>query len=317
VEIVRLEPLVPRGWPRPAVAVGTFDGVHRGHQALLSAARDQAGRRHGRVVVLTFEPHPARVVSPERAPSRLMTLEQKAEMLEASGVDVLAVLPFTHALAEKSADEFARLVLRDCLRAEEVVVGQNFRFGRGRAGGFPDLERLGAELGFQSLGVPPVLHEGQPVSSTRIRDALAGGDVAGAAALLGRPYFIDGEVVRGDGRGRSIGVPTANLRTENETLPAGGVYACRCRLAPGEPSRPAVANLGRRPTFGGGDPTVEAHLLDFDGDLYGRRVRLEFAFRLRPERTFAGPSDLREQIGRDIEDARRLLETPSGQGYSF
>jgi riboflavin kinase/FMN adenylyltransferase len=317
VEIVRLEPLVPRGWPRPAVAVGNFDGVHRGHQALLSAAREEAGLRSGRVVVLTFEPHPARVVSPERAPSRLMTLAQKAEMLEAFGVDVLAVLPFTPALAEKTADEFARLVLRECLHAEEVVVGQNFRFGRGRAGGFPDLERLGAELGFRGLGVPPVLHEGHPVSSSWIRDALAGGDVAGAAALLGRPHFVDGEVVRGDGRGRSIGVPTANLRTENETLPTGGVYACRCRLAPGEAFRPAVANLGRRPTFGGGEPTVEAHLLDFEGDLYGRRVRLEFVGRLRPERTFAGPDALREQIGRDVQDARRLLETTSGQGYSF
>jgi riboflavin kinase / FMN adenylyltransferase len=316
VEIVRLEPLAPQDWPRPAVAVGNFDGVHLGHQALLATARERAGERGGQVVVLTFDPHPARVLSPERAPSRLMTLEQKAEVLEAHGVDVLAVLPFTATLAEKTAAEFAGLVLSRSLRAEEVVVGENFRFGRGRAGTLQELERLGAGLGFRTVGVPPVLHDGRPVSSSRVRDALGEGDVAEALALLGRPHFVDGEVVRGEGRGRTLGIPTANLRTANETLPAGGVYAGRCHLAAGEAPRPAVVNLGRRPTFGGGEPTVEAHLLDFQGDLYGRRVRLEFVARLRPERAFPGPDALLEQIARDVQEARRLLETPSGRGYS-
>jgi riboflavin kinase / FMN adenylyltransferase len=321
VDIVHLDP--GRAWEaagpsrRPVVAVGNFDGVHRGHQTLLQAARDRAARHGGTVVVLTFEPHPARVVSPERAPSRLMTLEQKGEVLAGLGVDVLALLPFTGALAEKTADDFARLVLSECLHAEGVVVGENFRFGRGRAGTLQDLQRLGAELGFATIGVPPVLLDGQPVSSSRVRDALAAGDVTLAASLLGRPYSIEGDVVQGEGRGRTLGVPTANLRPVNETLPALGVYACRCRVAAGEAPRPAVANLGHRPTFGPGETTVEAHVLDFEGDLYGRRLRLEFVDRLRAERAFGSPEALREQIGRDREDARRLLETPSPRGYSL
>lgn len=315
MEIVRLEPSVPRPCPGAAVAVGNFDGVHRGHQALLAAARADARARGGQVVVLTFDPHPARVLTPDRAPARLMTFDQKAEVLAGLGVDVLAVLPFGPGLAEESAAAFARLVLRDGLQAEAVVVGRNFRFGRGREGGVQDLERLGGELGFATVGVDAVLHGGVPVSSSRVREVLAAGDAAEAAALLGRPHFLDGTVVQGDGRGRQLGTPTANLQTANETLPARGVYACWCAL-PGGERQPAVTNLGHRPTFGGGEATIEAHLLDFAGDLYGQTVRLEFVDRLRPERAFPGVDALRAQIAADVAEARRRLAGPSAGGYS-
>lgn len=294
-------------WPAPAVAVGNFDGVHRGHQALVAAALQEARARQGTAAVLTFDPHPSRVLHPERAPSALMTLEQKAEALGGLGVEHLAVLEFTRALAGQTAEEFAHGVLVQSLGAQAVVVGANFRFGRGRAGDVGVLEALGDRMGFTVCVVPPVLHGGAPVSSTRVRQAVGQGDVREAAALLGRPYFIDGRIVRGDGRGRTLGFPTANLEVVNEALPARGVYACWCRLeAEGMPLAAAV-NVGRRPTFGGEATTVEAHLLDFSGDLYGRLVRLSFEERLRGEVRFAGPEALKAQIGADVARARAVL----------
>jgi riboflavin kinase/FMN adenylyltransferase len=290
----------------PAVAVGNFDGVHRGHQKLVAAARARAAAAAGTCVALTFDPHPARVLQPDRPLRRLMTEEQRAEALAALGVDVLAVLPFTPALAALSPEDFATSVLRGALRAKAVVVGEDFRFGKARAGDVAQLRELGSRLGFEVVGVPPVLEGGAPVSSTRIREALGLGDVATAASLLGRPYFVDGEVVRGEGRGRTLGIPTANLLVENEILPKGGVYAARAGR-PGEPLRPAVVNLGRRPTFGGGEPTVEAHLLDYDADLYRQRLRVSFEARLRDERAFAGKDALVAQIREDMAAARAFL----------
>jgi len=306
MEQVRLDSLSRREWPSPAATVGNFDGVHRGHQALVSAAVAHARDRAGTSVVLTFEPHPSRVLSPHRAPSALMTLEQKAEVLDGLGVDVLAVLPFTAELAGRTPEEFARLVLAEALGARLVVVGTNFRFGRERLGDLGQLRELGRSLGFEVEGLAPLLHEGAPISSSRVREALARGAVEAVPALLGRRYFVDGTVVRGAGRGRTIGIPTANLEVVNETLPGGGVYACWA-MTDGGPLQPSVANIGRRPTFGGGQVTVEAHLLEFDANLYGRRLRLEFEARLREERAFPGPDALREQILRDIAAARRLL----------
>ena len=306
MEQVRLDSLSRREWPSPAATVGNFDGVHRGHQALIGTAVAAARDRAGTAVVLTFEPHPSRVLSPHRAPSALMTLEQKAEVLAGLGVDLLAVLPFSLELAGRTPGEFARLVLAEALGARLIVVGTNFRFGRGRAGDLAQLRELGRSLGFEVEGLAPLLHEGAPISSSRVREALARGAVEAVPALLGRRYFVDGTVVRGAGRGRTIGVPTANLEVVNETLPGGGVYACWARTEEG-PLRPAVANVGRRPTFGGGQVTVEAHLLDEDADLYGRHLRLEFEARLREERTFPGPDALRAQIQQDIAAARRVL----------
>jgi riboflavin kinase/FMN adenylyltransferase len=305
MELVRLDPLAPCGWPRPAVAVGNFDGVHRGHQALVATA--VAVARAGTVVALTFDPHPARVLAPERAPRALMTLEQKAEALEAAGVQRLAVLPFTPEVSRLAAPEFARRVLRESLGAEVVVVGTGFRFGHQRAGDSAELERLGGEFGFRVVAHPPVLLQGEPVSSSRIREALARGQVEAAAEMLGRPFFVEGLVVTGAGRGRTLGVPTANLAPENETLPAVGVYACRCRSEESDVVRGAVVNLGRRPTWGGGETRLEAHLLDFEGDLYGARLRVEFVAWLREERAFPGPEALTAQISEDITAARVVL----------
>ena len=308
MSLVRLRAPEPLGWTRPAVTLGNFDGVHRGHQALVAAVVADAGARKGTPVVLTFDPHPARVLAPERAPRALMTVEQKAEVLAALGVERVVALSFTLELSRKSPEEFAALALRDTVGAALVAVGPDFRFGQGRAGDLATLERLGPALGFVVQPVPAVLHAGAPVSSTRIREALDAGQVVEAAALLGRRFFVDGAVVRGEGRGRRLGIPTANLETENEQLPARGVYACWCRVDRGGEALRGVVNLGNRPTFGGGGSTLEAHLLDFQGDLYGRSLRLEFAAELRPERKFEDAQALLRQIGEDVAEARRLLE---------
>jgi len=307
MEIVRLgAPLRPQR--APAVAIGNFDGVHLGHQALVRAAVADARAEAGTAMVLTFDPHPARVIAPERAPRTLLTLEQRAEVLAELGIDVVAVLGFDAAVAALSPQDFVREILVRGLGAKVVVVGERFRFGRDRAGDTALLARLGGESGFRVHAPPVVLQDGQPVSSSRIREALAEGDVVAAERLLGRPFFIDGRVVKGDGRGRQLGVPTANLETRNESLPAKGVYAAWARTAKDAKPWPAVANLGERPTFEARGSTVEAHLLGFLGDLYGSLLRLSFVRRLRDERRFAGAAELVEQIRRDVEDARAILE---------
>lgn len=299
------------------MTVGNFDGVHRGHQALVAAVRRSAEAEGGASVVLTFDPHPSRVLSPERAPSALMTIDQKAEILGGMGIERLAVLPFTTAFAAKSAADFAREVLSQAIGARAVIVGSSFRFGHGREGDPARLAELGESLGFRVETVGPVPHDGAPISSTRIREALARGAVEAARDQLGRRFFLDGVVSHGDGRGRSIGFPTANVEPENETVPGNGVYACWCRCLdePASALRPAVVNIGRRPTFGGGGVVVEAHLFDFDGDLYGRRLRLEMEHRLRDERVFPGVDALRAQIAADAAEARRLLVNPEGLSY--
>ncbi len=308
MDLVRLETLEARSWPRPAVTVGNFDGVHRGHQALVAQAVADARASGGTAVVLTFDPHPSRVLAPERAPATIMTLEQKAERLARLGVDRVAVLPFTPLLAAQPAPEFARRVLHDALQATTVVVGAGFRFGRGRAGDVALLRRLGRSLGFGVHGMRPVFHQGAPISSSRVREALARGDVEGAAEMMGRPFCIDGRVERGVGRGRTIGIPTANIAPVNEMLPGNGVYACWIRVGgPDGPTWPAVTNVGRRPTFGGNEITVEAHVLDLDQDFLDQPVRLAFQARLRPEQTFPGAEALVAQIRQDIARGRAAL----------
>jgi len=307
LELVRLESLAGRGWSSSAVALGNFDGVHRGHQALVA---EVVAAPVGPSVVLTFDPHPARVLNPGTAPTSLMTLEQKAEVLGGLGVDRLAVLAFTTRLAQTSAADFARQVLRDALGAARVVVGEGFHFGRDREGDVAALAGFGAALGFDVRSVQPVFDGGAPISSSRIRDLLAAGDVRRAADLLGRRFFVDGPVVHGAGRGRNLGIPTANVAARNETLPSQGVYACWFRPGRDAARRPAVANLGRRPTFGEGPPALEAHLLDFDADLYGQEARVEFVEKLRGERTFPSASALVGQVRLDVEAARAVLEKP-------
>jgi riboflavin kinase/FMN adenylyltransferase len=308
MQIVRLESLAPRGWSSPAVSVGNFDGVHLGHQALAEAVVREARAAGGSAIVLTFDPHPARVLAPERAPGTLLTITQRAELLGQLGIERLAVLPFTPELSQYPPEGFARRVLAECLGARAVVVGANFRFGRSRAGDLAALTAFGAALGFRVAGLPPLLLDGAPISSTRVREAVARGDCAAARELLGRRHFLDGTVVGGVARGRTLGLATANLDPLNETLPHAGVYACCARVLPERLALPAVVNVGRRPTFGGGALLVEAHLIDFEGDLYGRQLRLEFEARLRDERSFDGPGALVAQVQQDIASARRLLE---------
>jgi riboflavin kinase/FMN adenylyltransferase len=293
------------------VAVGNFDGVHRGHQALVASAVAQARQTGGVAVVLTFDPHPSRVLRPEAGVAPLTTLEQKEELLAGLGVDRLAVLAFDRRLAGLSPGAFAEQVLAGALGARHVVVGESFRFGHDRQGDAHALLSLGGRLGFTVDVVPPVVRGGRPVSSSRVREALRQGAVREAGELLGRPYFVDGRVVKGDGRGRTIGVPTANLEPDEQVLPARGVYAAHCRVASGR-GYLAVVNVGERPTFGGGRLTVEAHLLDFSGELYASRVRLELIERLRGEERFSGAEALVARIQKDIAAARVLLPPPGG-----
>ena len=299
----------PRGGPA-SVAVGNFDGVHRGHQALVAAAVARARATGEAAVVLTFDPHPALVLRPSAAPAALTTLAQKEELVAGLGTDRLVVVPFDARLAALSPEAFAREVLQQGLAARHVVVGDSFRFGRARAGDPALLEALGGPLGFGVEVVPPVLEGGRPISSSRVREALARGDVGEARQLLGREYFVDGEVVRGDGRGRTIGVPTANLAPEAQILPAHGVYAVRCRAR--DSWHPAVVNVGERPTFGGGRVTLEAHLIDFEGELYGARLRVAFHERLRGEQRFESAERLVAQIRADVAAARARLPPAAG-----
>jgi riboflavin kinase/FMN adenylyltransferase len=291
------------------VIIGNFDGVHRGHQAVLGSSAAEASREGLREVVLTFHPHPAAVLGRGVLPV-LTTLERKIELIARVDPGFLVVVePFDAELARVEPEEFAeRLLVRE-LGAKIIVVGQNFRFGRNRAGDLPALTRFGERFGFDVR--PKALHgDAQgPYSSTRVRAALAAGDLADVGAQLGRPHSVSGRVVRGAGRGRSIGVPTANLDEVPEALPPYGVYACLVdRLGSEGPRALAtgVANIGVRPTVGAGFG-VEVHLFDFDGDLYGAELRVHLVARLREERRFPDVTELRAQIERDMGGARASL----------
>jgi riboflavin kinase/FMN adenylyltransferase len=294
------------------LTLGNFDGVHRGHQLLVAEALAKGAAARLPVVVATFEPHPARVLDPERAPQLLMTLSQRAEALEALGVHALVSIGFDREMAALSAGDFARAIVVGRLGAGLVVVGPGFRFGHARGGDVALLRQLGEELGFGVAEVAPLIEAGRAVSSTRVREAVALGDVGLARALLGRSFASEGIVVVGDGRGRAIGVPTANLAPENEAIPANGVYAAWSRLGSGQrtwsPRWPAVVNIGTRPTFAGKERRVEAHLIGFSGDVYGWSMRIEYTRRLRAERAFADAAGLVAQIGRDIQSASETLE---------
>ena len=270
----------------------------------------------GEAAVFTFEPHPRKLLYPERAPRLLTTLEQKLELLDEIGVDVVIVEPFTHELATLPAERFVQEVIFDRLSPVEVYVGYDFRYGKDREGSMRTLTELGPHLGFAVTIIPEVTVGSRDVNSTRIRELLGAGKVEEASELLERPYCIRGVVVEGDRRGLSIGFPTINLAPENEILPDRGVYAGHVRfLDAGDPKREsvyrAVTNVGRRPTFKQDDAIVtEAHLLDFDRQVYGRRVELSFEHHLRAERRFPGLEALQTQIAADVAAARELLQRP-------
>jgi riboflavin kinase/FMN adenylyltransferase len=296
------------------VTIGAYDGVHLGHQAVLRLVRELADARRLEAALVTFDRHPAEVVRPESAPRLLTTLEQRLELLDATGdLDLCWVLTFDEARSKEAAEDFVREVLVDGVGARLVVVGADFHFGHRRGGNVPLLERMGAELGFEVLGLGLVAVEGDatgvPYSSTRIRELLAKGDVAEAARLLGRPHEVRGAVERGDQRGAEhLGFPTANLTVpERICLPADGVYAGTF-LAEDGVERPTAISVGTRPTFyEDGDVLVEAYVLDFDGDLYGQRVKVRFREWVRGQERFDSTDALVEQMNADVEATRRIL----------
>jgi len=297
------------------VTVGNFDGVHRGHRTLLRRATHAAADAGVRAVAVTFDPHPAAVLNPGNEPPRLQSLEDRIEALAATAVDVVLVIGFDRALADLSPAAFIERVLVERLQAVRVVVGANFRFGHRAAGDVVTLVEEGEHHGFATEAVTLIEHQGTTISSTSIRAAIVAGDLAWVTVALGRPYTLTGEVVRGDGRGRTIGVPTANLAVPpGLAIPADGVYAGRVELE-GRLVE-AVTNIGVRPTFGGGRRSVECHLLDGSPDLYGRALRVSFEHRLRGEQSFASPEALVTQIRADLAAARAWLAqaaTPPGR----
>ena len=290
------------------VAVGVFDGVHLGHCEVLSQVRQVAARLGVASAVVTFDTHPAYVVRPENAPKLLTTLEQKLELLDVEGLDYVYVIEFDESRAGTRPEEFVEQVFLDALHARAVVVGEDFHFGKGRSGNVAELRRLGDEWGFEVLPLQLIRHRSdarEPVSSTAIRRALAGGDVARAAAMLGRYYEVRGTVVEGDRRGCTIGFPTANVPVpKTMAWPADAVYAGWCTLPDGS-RRGCAINIGRRPTFyeHAQDSLLEVHVIDFDGDLYGCEVRAEFVDFLRSERKFEGLQHLSQQLAIDVADA--------------
>jgi riboflavin kinase/FMN adenylyltransferase len=313
MEVLRDQARCPSPPEGTVVTIGAYDGVHLGHRSVIRLVRRRAAERGLRSAVVTFDRHPASVVRPESAPRLLTDLEQKLELLADTGIDYCLVIAFDEARSRESADDFVKEVLVDCLNAADVVVGEDFHFGHRRAGNVPLLRRLGGELGFQVEGIELVGESGpgggQALSSTRIRRALVEGDLDLANRLLGRDYEVRGVVALGDKRGRELGFPTANVSVPGDILlPADGIYAGWFERPDGSVHASAIS-LGRRPTFyvEAHVSLLEAHLLDFDGDLYGEHAKVRFVVRLRDEVRFDSVEALVEQIGRDVEQARELL----------
>lgn len=302
------------GAPPLAVAIGNFDGVHLGHQVLLREARRRAAAHGGRSAVLTFTPHPARLFAPDRAPPLIMSLERRLELCAEAGIDLAIVQTFSRAFATIEADAFVHDVLRRDLDARDVVAGYDFSFGRGRAGNVARLIALGDSLGMGVAVIPQVSVAGVPCSSTKIRELVAAGQTSEAAALLGRPFELEGPVARGAARGRQLGFPTANLVPEGELVPKLGIYAARALLLDGPragETHAVALSIGRNPTFAGqagwrDAVTVEGYLLEFEGDLYDRRLRFSVGPRLRDEQRFESIEALKAQIAADVAQVRGL-----------
>ncbi len=291
-----------------AVAIGNFDGLHLGHQEILRALVEQAQAANLSSLVFTFSPHPEKILGQESI-RMIQTLEQRLEGLEKLGVKTALVMPFNDHFFRLTAHEFIEEILWSRLQAKLVVVGEDFRFGRGREGNADLLSEAGKKLGFKVLKVPPVIRDGKVISSSLIRDLLERGKVDLAARYLGRVYEIDGTVVKGDARGQSLGIPTANLTSQNEILPSG-VFITETKVKGN--SFPSVTNIGQRPTFGPSPPIIESHLLGFQGNLYGEKIRTGFYQKIRDEKKFSGEAELRLQISQDIEKAREFWARKKG-----
>ena len=298
---------VPSSWRYPILALGNFDGFHRGHAKLVEHVRQRSAETNATAAILTFDPHPPRIIRPNRAPPLLTTQTQKLASVTQAGMEGAAVVRFTPEVSQWSPETFVELVLVDWLRVSEVWVGANFLFGRDRSGNFTLLRSLGTRHGYRVEKIDPVRYKEFVVSSTRIRRLVQEGKVDEAGALLGHHYVVDGEVVPGAHRGREHGVPTANVRSENELLPPDGVYASTVTVD--GVIHPAVTNVGLRPTFeSNGARIIESHLFDFDGDLYGVRVSVAFVQRLRVEQTFPNAAALHRQIASDCAETRALFD---------
>jgi riboflavin kinase/FMN adenylyltransferase len=296
----------PARWRQPVLALGNFDGLHLGHMAIVGQVVRSARERSATPLLLTFDPHPTRVVRPEHAPPLLMTLGQKVEVAGRAGIEGVGVVRFTYDVASWDPGTFVRLVLAEWLRVSEVWVGANFLFGHDRSGDFAKLRELGERYGFEARKIEPVVRGESVVSSSRVRALVAEGRVAEAAELLGRPYFMDGTVVHGLQRGRQLGYPTANLNSANELTPPDGVYTTRSTVD--DVVYPSVTSIGVRPTFH--EPSavvIETHLLGVDLDLYGKRLRVEFMERIREELAFSNVVELKARIAADCDRARAFF----------
>ena len=294
---------------RPSVAaLGAFDGIHLAHAKILATAVERARALGVPAVACTFDPNPALVLRPERAPAPIAMQEENLARIAEQGLDAALVIAFTLEFSRMEAEVFVEAVLQKTLGAREIVVGFNHTFGRGARGTAALLKELGARHGFIAHVLPPLQVQGQTVSSSAIREALRDGDVELARAFLGRPYSVSGTVLRGAGRGRALGFPTANLRPDRPLLLAPGVYAARAVWGAG--GADAVVNVGYRPTFGENQYWIEAYIFDFSGDLYDQALTLEFVHRIRPEMRFPGVDALKKQIAADMDTARRLLRAP-------
>lgn len=308
MEVIYATTHFPRTFQNPVLTIGNFDGVHLGHQDIFRRVREKAREIGGESLVYTFDPHPVEVLAPERKPLLIMPFSEKVRLIAEQGMDVLICARFSPELAHQSPGEFVQTVLYDRLQIRHIFVGHDFTFGRNRQGHIALLKQLGRKLGFNVEVVEAVRIGGTVVSSTQIRQMVQKGDVGEAARMLGRNFFLIGDVIRGHGRGsRQLGFPTANLRVVGELFSRPGIYAV---WAFHEGRRhPAVANLGWNPTFRDQLFSIEVHILDFDQDIYGHRLRVEFVGRLRDEVAFRGPEELIAQIKKDIARAREILSS--------
>ncbi len=298
-----------------ALTIGNFDGVHLGHQAMLAKLREAASARGLPACVMTFEPHPREFFAPDKAPARLTSLREKLELLSTQGVDRAYVCRFNYVFAQTTSEQFVRRILFDGMRVQWLLVGDDFRFGARRAGDVVFLKQNAPAYGYEIEAMSSVTLRGERISSTAVREALTAGELARAAQLLGRPYSISGRVVRGDGLGRKLGFPTANIQMKHNRPPLNGIFVIEV-AGIGETVVRGVASLGVRPTVKarGAAPVLEAHLLDFDADLYGRHLRIEFLHKLRDEEKYRDLETLTRQIALDVDNAReyfrrRMAET--------
>jgi riboflavin kinase/FMN adenylyltransferase len=305
MEIIRsLDHISPLASP-PVVTLGNFDGVHRGHQEIFRLLRQKARQQGAPSVVITFVPHPLKLLAPAKAPLLISTYAERERLIAAAGIDLLVAIPFTTEFAQLSASDFVRLILVEGLAVASVMIGYDYAFGRNREGDGDFLRRAGQQFGFQVEVLPPLAADGVVYSSSRVRALIGAGNVRQAAELLGRHFSCLGTVVHGHHRGKGLGFPTANIETDQELLPAHGVYAVKLDLD--GILLDGACNIGTNPTFGDQEQSVEVFLLDYSGELYGRRIRLYFIDQIREERTFASADELVVAISRDVERCREIL----------